>query len=217
MIDQTLEDSYFNFDSLAEQEKDLQKNLVKDVFFSPSIQESVARQAPLQPALSSSCSSSQSGGDDNYSLMSDSLTCASSPSYQYDETVASVVDNAEPNTASFSCRPQPCSATEQFVFPYSLDLYPSVNTTKQNGEQESWISSNKLLPRRKSISMMVTENNYSSKKTVKKPAVKKNISSKTKKQRKPTKKTKSTILRNEAIKFASAKPTNIADALLKTR
>jgi hypothetical protein len=162
-----LEESYFDFDSLAEQEKELQKNLVKDVFFSPSIQES---HAPC--LLSSSCSSSQSGGDDNYSLMSDSsLTCASSPPYQYDDMVASVIDNEHNTTSSFSCTPQSCNDTEQFIFPCHLDLYHSVKDFEEPRPTTAY-----------------NNNNRSKKKTVKKPLVK-TISNKTKKPRKSTKKT----------------------------
>jgi hypothetical protein len=144
-------------DQTLEQEKELQKNLVKDVFFSPSIQETAS-------VLSSSCSSSQSGGDDNYSLMSDS--------YQDDDMLASVIDSAE---SSFSCTHQPCDETEQFVFPYSLDLYPSV--VKVLGDRRK---SNSIITT--TTTTTTTTNHHRLKKTVKKPI----LSNKTKKPRKKT-------------------------------
>ena len=101
-IHQTLEEFEI---SLAEQE--LQKNLVKDVFFSPAMFEHHRNLSFL-----STCSS-VSGNDDCHSLMSDTSVGSSSPSYQY----VKIEENA--------------STSQESVF-YGLDLAQSVPTNATN-------------------------------------------------------------------------------------
>lgn len=100
-------------DSLAERETDLQKILVKDVFFSQAITEPTTDQVPA-----SSASSSQTG-DDNYSLVSFTSSSSScSPAYQYED-----IDNlifSDNKEAKF---PSSTEEMDQHSFLYGVDLY----------------------------------------------------------------------------------------------
>jgi hypothetical protein len=91
-------------DDLAE---DLQKNLVKDVFFSPAV----------------NVPSTSQTSDDNYSLMSFASSSSCSPVYQY-EDMDNLIFSKE--SAKFSTEDM-----DQHSFLYGFDLYQPLPKTEE--------------------------------------------------------------------------------------
>lgn len=119
---QALEDTtIFNISSLVEeQEMNLQKNLVKDVFFSPAMMDSIENPSLLTTYFS------LGNNDDCHSVVSDT-TSSSSLSYQYAK------DDDDDEIEEFSS-----DSLDQVLFFYGLDLAePTTSSAIENDDDES--------------------------------------------------------------------------------